>query len=200
MSTEKQRKFSIKIYIIPIIAIALLTAIDQLTKFIVTSSFELYESRSLIDGVFSLTYIRNQGMACGMFQGKRIIFLIMTTVILLLCFYVYSNIAGKKKYLPLRISLIILIAGAVGNMIDRFKLGYVIDFFDFELINFPVFNVADIYVVISMIFTFILLMFKYNNDEFDEILGFASKEDKASDKDKRCADKESNDSKDNASE
>jgi signal peptidase II len=58
-------------------------------------------------------------------------------------------------------------AGSIGNMIDRIKLGYVVDFFDFELINFPVFNVADIYVTVSMILLIILICFVYKEEDFD---------------------------------
>jgi signal peptidase II len=92
-------------------------------------------------------------------------------VVLMLCFYVYSNISDNSKFLPLRIGMIFLIAGAIGNMIDRIKLGYVVDFFYFELIDFPIFNVADIYVTCSMIFIFLLMIFKYDNDDFDIMLG-----------------------------
>lgn len=165
-----ESKRSVKIYIIPILIIALLTAIDQLTKFIITGKFVLFESRPVIKDVFSITYIQNRGLAWGMFQGGRVIFLIITVFVLFFCFYLYSNICGIKKYFPLRIGLVVLLSGAIGNMIDRIKLGYVIDFLDFELINFPVFNVADVYVTVSMFFIIILLFFKYDNDDFEEIL------------------------------
>jgi len=92
-----------------------------------------------------------------------------------LCFAIYSNIAEKSKYRLLRANMIILISGALGNMLDRIKLGYVIDFFEVKFIDFPVFNVADIYVVVSMIIIFILIMFKYSNEEFDEIIGIVKK-------------------------
>lgn len=167
---------NIKIYILPIIAISLLTAIDQLTKFIVSGSFKLYDSKMVIKGIFSITYIQNEGIAWGMFQGKRVLFIIMTILVLLLCFYVYSNIANKNKFMFLRVSLIVLMSGAMGNMIDRIKLGYVIDFFCFEFIDFPIFNVADIYVVVSMIAIFILIIFIYSNEDFDEIIGIKSKD------------------------
>lgn len=168
----------IRIFILPIIIIAFLTSFDQLTKYMITGSFELYDSKNIIPNILSFTYIRNTGVAWGMFKGKRIIFLILTAVTLLFCIYIYSNIHDNKKYRLLRISLIILISGALGNMIDRIKLGYVIDFFDVDFMDFPVFNVADIYVVISMIALFLLLMFKYDNDEFEEILGLKKKEKK----------------------
>lgn len=174
-ASEGKERFHIRIYILPILLIALLTAFDQLTKYMVTSSFKLYESRVVINHILSLSYIRNAGVAWGMFQGKRIIFLILTAVVLLFCFYIYANIAEQKKYRLLRIALIILVSGAVGNMIDRIKLGYVVDFFCLEFIDFPIFNVADIFVVVSMIGIFLLIMFKYNNEEFDEILGIGKK-------------------------
>lgn len=174
MSKTNSRK-SIKIYIIPIIIIGLMTAFDQLTKFMITSSYELYESRPVIKNILSFTYIQNRGMAWGMLQGKRIIFVALTIIILFLCFGIYSNIADKAKYRLLRANMIILISGALGNMLDRIKLGYVIDFFEVKFIDFPVFNVADIYVVVSMIMIFILIMFKYSNEEFDEIIGIVKK-------------------------
>lgn len=165
-----------KIYFFPIIIIGLLTAFDQLTKYMITSSFALNESKPVIEGVFSITYIRNTGVAWGMFQGKRVIFLILTAIALLFAFKVYQNISYDNKYLPLRICVILLVSGALGNLIDRIRLSYVVDFFDFELINFPVFNVADIMVVISMILLFMLLLFKYSSEEFDEIFSFKAKE------------------------
>lgn len=174
-NTETKHSFHIRIYVLPILLIALLTAFDQLTKYMITSSFELYESKMVIQNILSFTYIRNTGVAWGMFQGKRIIFLVLTAVVLLFCFYIFANIAEQKKYRLLRIALIVLVSGAVGNMIDRIKLGYVVDFFCVEFIDFPIFNVADIFVVVSMIGIFLLIMFKYNNEEFDEILGIKKK-------------------------
>ncbi len=171
----KETKKTFKIHIVPIIFIGLLTAIDQLTKFMVTSSFELYESRPVIRNILSFTYIQNRGVAWGMFQGKIPVFLILTAIILVLCFFIYSNLEGQDKYKILRANIVILVAGALGNMIDRVKLGFVVDFFEVKFIDFPVFNVADIYVVVSMIMIFILIMFKYSNEEFDEILGIKSK-------------------------
>ncbi len=167
---KQNSKCKIKIFILPIIIIGLLTALDQLTKFIITSKFSLYETKPVIKDVFAITYIQNTGVAWGMFKGKRIIFLILTFIALLFAFRIYYNVYNKKKYIPIRICLILLISGALGNMLDRIRLGYVVDFFSFELINFPVFNVADIMVVVSIFLLFILLMFKYSNEEFDEIM------------------------------
>lgn len=166
---DKTKSSKIKIYIVPILLIALLTAIDQLTKAIVSGTFEIYESKDLIKNVFSFTYVQNFGIAWGMLEGKKILFLIITILVLGLCFYIYQNIADDPKFKIFRICMIVLISGAIGNMIDRVKLGYVIDFFSFDLINFPVFNVADIYVVCSMILMFFLILFKYNDDDFSKM-------------------------------
>lgn len=166
---KRSSTFKIKIFILPIIIIGLLTALDQLTKFIITSKFSLYESKPVIHDVFAITYIQNTGMSWGLFKGKRIIFIVLTFIALLFAFRIYYNVYDKKKYLPIRISLVLLISGALGNMLDRIRLGYVVDFFSFELINFPVFNVADIMVVVSFFLLFFLLIFKYSNEEFDEI-------------------------------
>lgn len=167
---KRSSTFKIKIFILPIIIIGLLTAFDQLTKFIITSRFSLYETKPVIPDIFSITYIRNTGVAWGLFKGKRILFLILTFIALLFAFRIYYNVYNKRKYIPIRICLILLISGALGNMLDRIRLGYVVDFFSFELIDFPVFNVADIMVVVSFFLLFFLLIFKYSNEEFDEIM------------------------------
>jgi signal peptidase II len=164
--------------LLAILAVGLLAAADQLTKFIIRGSFSLHESRPVIEGVFSITYIRNEGIAWGMFQGGRIVFLIVTFLVLIFCFIAYNKMAGRRKFTPLRVCMVFLVAGSIGNMIDRLELGYVVDFFYFELIDFPVFNVADIYVTVSMIVLILLICFKYKEDDFDEIFSNKSRNQK----------------------
>ncbi len=165
----KEKK--LKIMILPIIIIALLTSIDQFTKFIIKSKFSLYESKEVIKNIFAITYIQNKGAAWGVMQGRRIFFLILTFFVLIGCFYILYNIVDNRKYIMSTICITALISGALGNMIDRFKYGYVVDFFDFKLIDFPVFNVADIYVTLSMFAILFLMIFIYKEEDFDEILG-----------------------------
>jgi len=167
---NKSEHKGIRIFFIPMILIALLTAIDQFTKYIVTSSFELHESKKVIDGVFSFTYIQNRGMAWGMFQNKIPVFVIFTCIVIIFAFRILYNVVDNKRYRWAKYVLILLVAGAIGNFIDRVKLGYVVDFLNFELIDFPVFNVADVYIVISMISAILLLIFVYSNEELDDIL------------------------------
>ena len=166
---EMNTKKKIKIYIIPILCIGLLVALDQITKFIVRTSFALYESHPLIKNVFHLTYIQNTGIAWGMFKNGRTIFLILTILVLLICACFYTKIPESKRFTPIRVCLVILVSGAIGNMIDRISLHYVVDFFDFRLIHFPVFNVADIYVVVSMIVLILLCAFYYHDHEIDAL-------------------------------
>lgn len=162
-------KHKIKIYIIPILCIGLLVALDQITKFIVRTSFALYESHPLIKNVFHLTYIQNTGIAWGMFKNGRTIFLILTILVLLVCACFYAKIPEDKRFTPIRVCLVFLVSGAIGNMIDRIFLRYVVDFFDFRLINFPIFNVADIYVTVSMIVLILLCAFYYHEHEIDAL-------------------------------
>lgn len=162
-------KHKIKIYIIPILCIGLLVALDQITKFIVRTSFALYESHPLIKNVFHLTYIQNTGIAWGMFKNGRTIFLILTVLVLLVCACFYAKIPQNKRFTPIRVCLVFLVSGAIGNMIDRISLRYVVDFFDFRLINFPIFNVADIYVTVSMIVLILLCAFYYHEHEIDAL-------------------------------
>ncbi len=184
MKETANKDKNIRVFFLPAILISLFTALDQFTKYIVISNFQLHESKSVIDGVFSFTYIQNRGMAWGMFQGKIPVFLIFTSIILILCFRVLYNVVDIKRYIWVKYVLILLVSGALGNLIDRVSLGYVIDFLHFELIDFPVFNVADIYVVVSMITAIILLMFVYSNTEVDEILKLSFK---AKNKDNKVA-------------
>ena len=155
-----------------IIAVIILTAIDQLVKHVIASNFQIGQTRKIINGVFQLNYVQNRGAAWGSFSGKINFLLIITFVILLAAIYIYVKLAGnqEKKYTPLRIAFVFLISGAIGNMIDRIVRGYVVDMFDFCLINFPVFNVADIFVTCSFAVIVILILFKYKDDDLSEII------------------------------
>ena len=136
-----------KIGIISIICIL----IDQITKILVISNFELNSSIQVINNFFSLTYVRNYGAAWSIFSGNRI-FLIAIGIIALVLIYKYL----KKNKIIKKIEIItygLLIGGIIGNLIDRIVYGYVIDFLDFLLLkyNFPVFNMADTFIVVAAI-------------------------------------------------
>lgn len=120
---------------------------DQITKYLVRSDFVLYESRAVIENVFHLTYIENPGAAFGMMANQRWFFLITTFLIII--FIIYFMISMEKEEPKANIFLAMAIGGAVGNFIDRIIKGTVTDFFDFRI--WPVFNIADSFIVIGMI-------------------------------------------------
>ena len=155
-------------YIIPIIAIVLGVALDQYTKALAVK--HLADGPiPLIEGVFELKYLENRGAAFGMLQNQQTFFLIVTILTLILMTILYIRMPHTKRFLPLRICLISIVAGAIGNMIDRVTLKYVIDFFYFKLIDFPIFNVADIFATCASILLILLLFVYYKEEDIDEI-------------------------------
>lgn len=125
--------------------IAASVILDQLTKWIVVNSMELYESIVLIEKLFSFTYIPNYGAAWGMFSEHRWVFMVVTSAALIIMPIILYRY--RKVHFLFSLSLSLFIGGAIGNMIDRVFVGYVVDFLEFTFIDFPVFNVADICVV-----------------------------------------------------
>lgn len=154
-------------FLILIPAVFALTALDQWTKQLARLYLMGKEPIVLIKGVFELTYVENRGAAFGLFQNQRVPFLIGTLVIIAVVLVLYGRLPKTGRYLPLRIVAAGLLSGAAGNMIDRFLNGYVVDFFYFSLIDFPVFNAADIYVTVSMAYFVVLWLFYYKEEELD---------------------------------
>ena len=131
---------------------------DQVVKMWIVNNFSLHEGMEFIKGIVSILYVRNTGAAWGMFEGKMFFFYLITAVAVGTLLYLMFKEKGKSKLLLTAYSLIL--AGAVGNFIDRIRLGYVVDMFKFEFIGFPIFNVADICLTIGVIFLFYYVIFK----------------------------------------
>ena len=131
---------------------------DQVVKMWIVNNFSLHDGMELIKGIVSILYVRNTGAAWGMFEGKMFFFYLITAVAVGTLLYLMFKEKGKSKLLLTAYSLIL--AGAVGNFIDRIRLGYVVDMFKFEFIDFPIFNVADICLTIGVIFLFYYVIFK----------------------------------------
>ena len=151
--------------IIEVLFILVLIGLDQLVKYLTVLYLKGNESVIIIENIFELTYVENRGAAFGMMQNQRTFFLIVTTVVLILMIFYYTKIPRMKRYNLLRFSTLLFIAGAIGNLIDRMRLSYVIDTFYFSLIDFPVFNIADSYVVIAAFLYIFLLLFYYKDHE-----------------------------------
>ena len=148
----------------------ILVAADLFTKAFAVQVLEDGRHVELIHGVLEFYYIQNRGAAFGIFQNGTVILSFISLIALILLIVLYFRVPAHKKYLPLRIVLIFIAAGAAGNLIDRVLLHYVRDFIYFSLIDFPVFNVADIYVTCSVFVLAYLIMFYYKEEDL-EFLG-----------------------------
>lgn len=163
------KKMSTKYLIRVSISVILLILLDQLTKIWAVVRLKDQPAISLIRGVFELQYLGNRGSAFGMMQGARVFFIISTIVLFLLVCVIYIRIPKEKMYLPLRVIAVLFLAGAAGNFIDRVRQGFVVDFFYFSLINFPIFNVADIYVTTATIALIVFILFYYKEADLERI-------------------------------
>lgn len=150
------------LYVIMAVAAAAVVGIDQLTKYLTAANIPLYEDVSVIDGVFHLTYTQNTGAAFSSFAGMRWLFVLIFLVFTVALVWEFS-----KKKLPFtafdRWCLAAMYAGGLGNMIDRIRLGYVIDMIEVEFIRFPVFNVADCFITCGCVLLIIHLVFFNRN-------------------------------------
>lgn len=160
--------------ILDIICFTGLVYLDQITKALAVKHLKDKPAYVLMDGVFELHYLENRGAAFGMLQNQKVLFVIIAAVMLLVISYMLIKLPRNKHYVALEILLVLIASGAVGNLIDRVSLNYVVDFFYFKLINFPIFNVADIYVSVSCVLLAVLLIFFYKEKDF-EFLGKAKK-------------------------
>lgn len=132
-----------------VIIAALIIALDQWSKYFISSTFDLYQSVPWINGVFHITYIKNSGAAFGMMQNMRWILVSITFIIIIAAIlYVVKNKIRDKLFL---LAVTFILSGAIGNLIDRIRFGEVVDFFDFKLINFAIFNVADSFVFLGAV-------------------------------------------------
>ncbi|MEG0842775.1 MAG: signal peptidase II [Romboutsia sp.] len=145
--------------------IIVLIAIDQLSKYWALNYLKDVGSIPIIPNMFHLTYVENRGAAFGMFQNNQWIFIVVALIASIFGLY---YIHTKKTNLISKASIILIIAGAIGNLIDRMRLGFVVDYFDFRIIWQYVFNVADIFVVVGTIFLCIYILFFDGKDDNKE--------------------------------
>lgn len=187
MGQKKNRSVMIKSTII----VAILILIDQITKMFAFNGLKNTPGITIINGVFELKYLENQSAAFSLdpisliykifhityfdihpqvfLNCKMAFFIILTVAVLVIIALLYQRIPWNRRFLPLNVILIGFFAGAIGNLIDRIVHNYVIDFFYFSLINFPIFNVADIYVTLSAIALIIIVFFYYKEEDYSVI-------------------------------
>jgi len=153
---------------LPILFCAALIAVDQLSKYLAYTLLRPVGTVIIIDKVFSLTYVENVGAAFGILQGARWFFIVITVIVIAGIIYYYLKLPKDRAYNKARFTLLVILSGALGNFVDRLRNGYVVDFFHARFIDFPVFNIADSYVVVGVILFAILYLFVYKEDKTRE--------------------------------
>lgn len=165
-----------KLLIIDTILIVILLAIDQFTKYLAVQKLMNKSAFVVIKNVLEFDYLENRGVAFGMFQNQKIIILLSTMALLFVIGFVKYKMPTGSQYNILHFVLSAIIAGGLGNMIDRLRLDYVIDFISFVLIDFPTFNVADCYIVCGTFVLFFIIIFVMKEEDLDFISFKRSKE------------------------
>jgi len=143
--------------ILALIFCVVLVAADRAGKLLAVRFLQPVGTAPLIPGFINLTYVENTGVSFGLFVGGRWVFVIVSLVVMGVIVYLYRKISRERRLL--RFSTLLILSGAFGNMIDRLLHGFVVDFFCFEFINFPVFNVADCLIVVGTIMFAAILIF-----------------------------------------
>lgn len=157
---EKQKGFFLFFF-----STGILICLDQWTKRLASVRLKDQPPIVLWKGVFELHYLENRGAAFGMFQGRQFFFFVVAVIVFAAILYALFRMPFTWHYFPLAACLVLLMAGAIGNMIDRISQQFVVDFLYFCLIDFPIFNVADCYVTIAAFLLVGLIMWFYQDDD-----------------------------------
>ncbi len=131
--------------------------LDQLTKWLAVAFLKPIETFPIIKDALHLTYHENKGAAFGILQDHRWVFMLISTVAIITLIFYLVKFSPKNKWLGIGLSFIV--GGGIGNMIDRTLMGYVVDFIDFRLINFAIFNIADSFVCVGAVLVLIYVFF-----------------------------------------
>lgn len=165
MAKIKRQKW--KLLLFDLIFLIILVAIDQVTKYAAVIKLKNEPAFNIIDGVLQFNYLENRGAAFGMLQNQKIFFVFIAVIFLSVIVYVLYKTPNDKKYRMLHVLLILIAGGAIGNLIDRLRLDYVVDFIYIVLINFPIFNIADMYVTFATAILVIQVLFVYKENDFN---------------------------------
>ncbi len=149
--------------------------LDQWSKAWMVANLKGKENIVWIPGVFELEYLENAGAAFSSFMGKQGFLVTVTVIVVVFALIEFVRIPDTKRYAGLMVAFSLLISGAVGNLIDRIRQGYVVDFFYFVPINFPRFNVADICVTVAVPLFILLFFCIYKEEETQFLFTFKKK-------------------------
>lgn len=156
------------------ISTVLLLVLDQLTKALAVQHLKGHAPFVIWDGVFELHYFENTGAAWGMLQNKQLLFYVLTVIFCILVLVEVYRLYKEPRFAPFVYTLFVVLAGALGNFIDRILNQYVVDFIYFKLIDFPIFNLADCYITVSVVIVMLLILFYYSDEEFEHIFPWFS--------------------------
>ena len=168
-------------FLIPAAAVAAIVLLNQWTKYLTLIHVKGTEGFYIINKILKICFVRNEGMAWGMLQNKQVLFIILTPIVLAALIYFYYKLPFEKKFIIARICLLCLTGGAIGNLIDRIFNGeqlfhgYVVDMIYVEIINFPVFNIADSFITVGFALMIFSMIFVYKEKDFDLIFGSKKK-------------------------
>lgn len=145
---------------VPIVIVALI-ALDQWVKFEIVKNIQLGEVKPFIPKILSLTYLRNTGAAFSILENQQWLFAVITLVVIgAAIWYLSKHIKGSAWLLS---GLSLIIAGGIGNFIDRMRQGFVVDMFQLDFINFAIFNVADSYLTIGVLVLIVMMLKEEGN-------------------------------------
>ncbi|AGU83235.1 MULTISPECIES: signal peptidase II [Streptococcus] len=146
--------------IVPIVIVALI-ALDQWVKFEIVKNIQLGGVKPFIPKILSLTYLRNTGAAFSILENQQWLFAVITLVVIgAAIWYLSKHIKGSVWLLS---ALSLIIAGGIGNFIDRMRQGFVVDMFQLDFINFAIFNVADSYLTIGVLVLIVMMLKEEGN-------------------------------------
>lgn len=165
MKNKSDKQF----YIISAIIVIVLVILDQITKWQALTKLKPIKNTVVIKGFLDFTFVENRGAAFGILSGKRVFFILLTVVVAAGIIYSFYKLPKTKEYNWLKCGLVLVLSGAIGNVIDRAVRGYVVDFLEVTFIKWPVFNLADIYVVVGACFILFLSLFVIKEEEKKEV-------------------------------
>lgn len=154
-------------FFLSLLAFCSLLLADQYTKWLAVAHLKGQKPFVLISCVLEFSYLENTGAAFSSFMGRQSMLIGVTTLVIFLLVWKYLTLPGERRFLPMRLCMLLIISGAVGNLIDRASKNYVVDFIYFVPINFPKFNVADIYITVGVALLAVFLFFYYTEEELD---------------------------------
>ncbi len=151
-----------------IISVVFIVLLDQISKNLVVKNMELHDEIGVIKGFFNLYYVRNKGAGLGILSNSRWIFMSLTSIIIIVC--IFLLVFDFFKHWLADLSIIFILGGGIGNMIDRIFLGEVVDFFQFQIKFFDfIFNVADVFVSFGTILFVIYFIFIHDKQKVETV-------------------------------